>query len=155
MTFDVPRTEGRHPLPWFVPALLAALAFAGPSASQSSAPSSAQVNAQLNAQFNARSKAAEPAKRIDINTADVEELCQLPGVGKKRAEAIIAYRARKPFTRPTQLLNIRGIGRKTLERLRPMVYVRAPKKAKATRPRPKVAGKRKAGCPAAEKPKKP
>jgi competence protein ComEA len=61
--------------------------------------------------------------RININTADVAELCTLPGVGPKRAEAILDYRAKKRFTRVSQLLNIRGIGHRTLKRLRPLVYV--------------------------------
>lgn len=29
---------------------------------------------------------------VDINTADVAELCTLPGVGQARAESILAYR---------------------------------------------------------------
>jgi len=62
-------------------------------------------------------------KRIDINQASVEELCTLPGIGKKRAEAIIEYRRRRPFTRLTQLLNIRGIGKRTLEKLRPRLMI--------------------------------
>lgn len=61
--------------------------------------------------------------RIDLNHASVEELSTLPGIGRKRAEAIIAFRTRVPFTRVTQLLNVKGIGRRTLERLRPHVTV--------------------------------
>jgi competence ComEA-like helix-hairpin-helix protein len=67
--------------------------------------------------------------RVDLNTADVDALCTLPGIGKKRAESIIRYREKKPFTRVTQLLNIRGIGRKTLRRLRPMLSVSKAKPA--------------------------
>lgn len=60
---------------------------------------------------------------IDLNRAGVSELCRLPGIGPKRAEAIIEMRRKKPFTRISQLLRVRGIGRKTLSRLRPLLYI--------------------------------
>lgn len=65
--------------------------------------------------------AAQPGT-VDLNTATVEELCALPGVGPKKAEAILELRKKRPFTRVTQLLEVRGIGKKTLERLK--AYVR-------------------------------
>lgn len=61
--------------------------------------------------------------QIDLNRADVSELCRLPGIGPKRAEAIVELRRKKPFTRISQLLQVRGIGRKTLSRLRPLLYI--------------------------------
>jgi competence ComEA-like helix-hairpin-helix protein len=72
---------------------------------------------------------AEPVKtpvlahveRIDLNLADEAALTTLPGIGPKKAQAIIAMRTRKPFTRLTQLLQVKGIGKKTLEKLRPLV----------------------------------
>lgn len=69
---------------------------------------------------------ADDAPRVELNSAGVEELCTLPGIGPKKAEAIIAYRERQPFTRVTQLLRIKGIGARTLERLRPFIYVAPP-----------------------------
>jgi competence protein ComEA len=68
--------------------------------------------------------AAEPsgvaaALVLDLNHASAEELTQLPGIGPKRAEAIVARRKQRPFTRVTQLLEVKGIGKRTLERLRP------------------------------------
>ena len=48
---------------------------------------------------------------IDINTAGVEELDQLPGIGAVLAERIIAYReANGPFETVEDLLNVSGIG---------------------------------------------
>jgi competence protein ComEA len=75
--------------------------------------------------------AAEPARAtaestVDLNHADVDALCTLPGIGRKKAEAIIALRERRPFTRVTQLLQIKGIGHKTLLKLKPRVTVTAP-----------------------------
>lgn len=56
---------------------------------------------------------------VDLNQASPDELTQLPGIGPKRAEAIVARRKQRPFTRVTQLLEVKGIGKRTLERLRP------------------------------------
>lgn len=62
---------------------------------------------------------AAAALVLDLNHASAEELTQLPGIGPKRAEAIVARRKQRPFTRVTQLLEVKGIGKRTLERLRP------------------------------------
>lgn len=47
---------------------------------------------------------------VNINTATAERLERLPHVGRKTAEAIIAFRIENgPFRRPENLLLIRGI----------------------------------------------
>jgi competence ComEA-like helix-hairpin-helix protein len=60
---------------------------------------------------------------VDLNRASSAELCELPGVGAKRAEQIIAQRNKRPFRRTQELLLIRGIGPKSYARLRPLVVV--------------------------------
>ena len=60
---------------------------------------------------------------VELNTADIQSLCSLPGIGPKKAKAIIDYRMRRPFTRVTQLVQVKGIGRKTLKKLRNMIKV--------------------------------
>ncbi|MDL2324469.1 ComEA family DNA-binding protein [Ruminococcaceae bacterium OttesenSCG-928-A16] len=56
--------------------------------------------------------------KISINTAAVEELTVLPGIGPKRAEAIVAYRQQHgAFTSLQQLCEVSGIGEKTLENI--------------------------------------
>src|SRR5262245_38906619 len=58
--------------------------------------------------------------RIDPNVATLEELEGLPGIGPARAAAIVAQRReRGRFRRLEDLLEVPGIGDKTLERLRP------------------------------------
>jgi competence protein ComEA len=55
---------------------------------------------------------------VDINTASVEELDTLPGIGPKTAGAIIEYReTHGKFTSPEDLLRVRGIGPKKLAAL--------------------------------------
>ena len=62
--------------------------------------------------------------KIDINSADAEMLTALPGVGPKTATRIYDYRkANGPFRSVDDLLNIKGIGPKVLEKLKPFVTV--------------------------------
>lgn len=61
---------------------------------------------------------------LNVNQADVAALTQLPGVGRVKAEAIVAYReANGPFTDPGELRNVTGIGEATYQRLAPLVSV--------------------------------
>lgn len=60
--------------------------------------------------------AAEP---VNINTADAQTLATLEGIGEKRAEAIIEYRSKHgPFMSIEDLVKVKGIGVKTLEKNR-------------------------------------
>ena len=73
----------------------------------------------------AQEKASEQT-RIDLNTASVEELTSLPGVGQKVAERIVAYReANGPFEKKEELMNVRGIGEKTFLKLEGLIKVEA------------------------------
>lgn len=67
------------------------------------------------------------APKVDLNAADARQLKSLPGIGTKRAAAILQLRQRLGgFRRPSDLLRIRGIGRRILQRLLPHVVVGAP-----------------------------
>ena len=48
----------------------------------------------------------------------------LPGVNQKAADAIIAHRAQHPFTRPEELVNVKGFSRKRYHRVKPFLSVR-------------------------------
>ena len=67
--------------------------------------------------------AAEPAT-VDLNRASAEQLQQLPGVGPAIAKRIVDFRDEHgPIERVDDLLKVRGIGEKSLEKLRRFVTV--------------------------------
>ena len=61
---------------------------------------------------------------VNLNTADMAELEKLHGVGPKTAQAIIDFRdSQGEFTSPDQLLAIKGIGEKTLAKMRDQIVL--------------------------------
>lgn len=66
----------------------------------------------------------KPGQAVDLNTATVQELDALPGVGPVTAAAIVAWRqANGKFTSVDQLADVEGIGPARLEKLRALVRV--------------------------------
>ena len=62
--------------------------------------------------------------RLDLNRATEADLERLPGIGPKRAGAILALRSRLGrFHRIEELLRVRGLGKTMLKRLRPLVEI--------------------------------
>ncbi|MEE1650985.1 helix-hairpin-helix domain-containing protein [Brachybacterium sp. J144] len=67
---------------------------------------------------------ASAASPIDLNTATVQQLVELPGVGPAIAQRIVDHReANGPFTSVDDLLEVSGIGPATLEKIRPLATV--------------------------------
>ena len=69
---------------------------------------------------------------INLNTATIDQLETLPGIGRKTAERIIEYRTKSgSFKRIEELMNVKGIGEKSFLKLKPLVAVPPPKTEKA------------------------
>ncbi len=79
-----------------------------------------------------RPKALTADGKVILNLADQKDLEKLPGIGAKRARAILSLRTRLGrFRRLTDLLRVRGIGYRMLRRLRPLVVLDKPKSKKS------------------------
>ena len=70
---------------------------------------------------------AEGETVVNVNTATLEELQALPGVGEARARAILeARKARGGFAKVDELVDVKGIGPAGLERMRPFARIAGP-----------------------------
>lgn len=84
----------------------------------------ASLSAEARAAAASSADGAKAGQAIDINRASVEELTAIPGIGKSLAQRIVDFRDENgPFKRVEDLLKIRGIGEKSLEKIRPHVKV--------------------------------
>jgi competence protein ComEA len=95
---------------------------------RSSIPAAALVAALiiiLCAPLAAYGKKHPPASPIDLNSATLEELQQLPGVGPSTAQAIVTFREKSgAFKRVEDLLAVHGISQAKFQSIRPYVVVK-------------------------------
>ena len=62
--------------------------------------------------------------KVNINTADAEQLATLPGIGSVKAEAIVKYRKDNgKFKSINELKDVKGIGDKMIEKITPEVTI--------------------------------
>lgn len=66
------------------------------------------------------------ADTLDINTATVEQLTVLPGIGPALAAKIVEYRTTKPFASAEQLMDVKGIGAAKYAAIKDQVTVGQP-----------------------------
>jgi competence protein ComEA len=67
----------------------------------------------------------DPTLHINLNTATLAELIQLPGIGETRAKAILAYRdAHGGFQSLDEIQNVSGIGEATFQQIKVFLFVK-------------------------------
>lgn len=83
-----------------------------------------EVNSELAQTPIPQKKEVGKEGKVNINTATVEELKTLKGIGEKKAEAIIEYRKQNgSFKNKEELMKVRGIGKKLYESFQERVVV--------------------------------
>jgi competence protein ComEA len=114
-------------VPGIGPGLLAAIGSHVTFSARPVAPASGQIarpGAHLATGLAAHAP-APPTPRLNLNSASVSELDELPGIGPARAAAILQEReARGPFTSVEELSRVPGLGPSAIARLRDRVVVR-------------------------------
>lgn len=91
--------------------------------------SSANITTKTNTKYNVSSAnekeevKEEKNKLVNLNSATVEELMTLSGIGEKKALSIIEYRNKTPFTKIDDILNISGIGDSIFAKIKDSITV--------------------------------
>jgi competence protein ComEA len=80
---------------------------------------------------NEKPAAAATKPVLNLNTATLEQLEELPGIGRATAQRILEHRQKSggAFKKIEELMNVKGIGEKSFLRLKPLITV-APKSDK-------------------------
>ena len=82
------------------------------------------VNNSTQSQIESTTNTQKDDGRLDINTASLQQLTLLPGIGETIAQRIIDYRTKHGrFQSIDELLQVNGIGEKKFEQMKPYIKV--------------------------------
>ena len=88
-----------------------------------------QIKTKSKAQFKQSIQTTQPSESsqklqtVNINTATEAELDTLPGIGPAIAKRIITFRKQQAFTKPEDIMLVKGIGKKKFAKLRERITV--------------------------------
>ncbi|MGG4045365.1 ComEA family DNA-binding protein [Paenibacillus favisporus] len=100
---------------------LAANAASGPAGTSSEQP---PAGGSADAVSGSQTDAGAQGKKVNVNTAGLTELTDLPGIGEAKAKAILEYRNQHgPFKSVADLDKVKGIGSKMLEKMKPYIQL--------------------------------
>ncbi len=100
---------------------LAANAASGPAGTSSKQP---PAGGSADAVSGSQTDAGAQGKKVNVNTAGLTELTDLPGIGEAKAKAILEYRNQHgPFKSVADLDKVKGIGPKMLEKMKPYIQL--------------------------------
>jgi competence protein ComEA len=106
------------------PSLLAAASSSLSSPASPTSLSSPEPRKPKRPKSNTRKGKSAPAAKVSLNRASAAELAEVPGIGPKTALAILEYRkSRGPFMDLRELVHVKGIGEKKLERIKPFLVI--------------------------------
>ncbi|MDT0630284.1 helix-hairpin-helix domain-containing protein [Rubrivirga sp. S365] len=95
-----------------------------PANSLADAPAAQVAAAEVAAAAAPRRASKPPPAPTNLNTASAADLQRLPGIGPALAGRIVAYRETNgPFRSPDQIVEVKGIGDKTFEKLAPWLHL--------------------------------
>ncbi|WP_069649251.1 helix-hairpin-helix domain-containing protein [Caloranaerobacter ferrireducens] len=86
-------------------------------------PKKGEESFTSNSQENVVASTNVSTSKIDINNASLNELMDLPGIGKVLAGRIIEYRTKNRFNDIEEIKNVSGIGEKKFEAIRDLITV--------------------------------
>jgi len=81
--------------------------------------------AMIGASADSMAAKSVPQSRVNLNTASVDQLMEVPGIGEVKANAIVSHRKSVPFSKIDDLVEVRGIGDKLMAKISPYVTVSA------------------------------
>jgi|GEM_PF-6205208 len=71
----------------------------------------------------AKDKTPPAEHSINLNNADTQDLQKLPGIGAKKAQAIVDYRAKHPFKRTQEVIKVKGIGPNLFNKIKNYIII--------------------------------